>query len=150
MDRLKTIRAALAAAAAGLTALWGWTGWLAAVWIAAMLLDYLTGTAAACRAGEWSSRAAREGLWHKAGSVVCVLAAALLDLAARALLGGVPGLPEYDVLLFPLCVAWYLLTELGSVAENAGKLGAPLPPFLKKAIAALRASVTGRGGGDAP
>ena len=137
MDRLTTIKAAVSAAAVALTAFWGWAGWLAAVWFLAMLLDYATGSAAALRAGTWSSRCAREGLWHKAGSVAGVLVAALLDFALRALLGSVPGL-----------TAWYLLTELGSVVENAGALGAPLPQFLVRAIAVLRADISQHGGGD--
>ena len=84
MDRLTTIKAAVSAAAAALTAFWGWTGWLAAAWFLAMLLDYATGSAAALRAGTWSSRCAREGLWHKAGSVAGVLVSALLSgLAVR-------------------------------------------------------------------
>ena len=119
MDRLTTIKAAASAAAAALTAFWGWTGWLAAAWFLAMVLDYATGSAAALHAGTWSSRRAREGLWHKAGSVAGVLVAALLDFALRALLGSVPGLGvQYDVLLCPLVTAWYLLTELGSVIEK--------------------------------
>ena len=55
---------------------------------------------------------------------------------------------DYDVLLCPLVTAWYLLTELGSIAENAGALGAPMPQFLMRAIAALRAGISDRGGGD--
>ena len=67
----------------------------------------------------------------------------------RVLLGSVPGLGiNYDVLLCPLVTAWYLLTELGSIAENAGALGAPMPQFLMRAIAALRAGISDRGGGD--
>lgn len=69
MDRLTTIKAAVSAAAAALTAFWGWTGWLAAAWFLAMLLDYATGSAAALRAGTWTGRCAREGLWHKGGRV---------------------------------------------------------------------------------
>ena len=146
MDRLTTIKAAVCTAAAALTAFWGWTGWLAAAWFLAMLLDYATGSAAALRAGTWSSRVAREGLWHKTGSIVAVLVSALLDLAAHTLLTGTA---DYNVLLFPLVTAWYLLTELGSIVENAGKLGAPMPAFLKKAVAALRERVDSRGE-DAP
>lgn len=142
MDQLTGIKISAAAAVTALTALLGRAGVLAALWAAAMLLDYATGTAAALRAGTWSSKAAREGLWHKTGSVVSALAAALLDLAARALA------PDTATLLFPLVTAWYLLTELGSILENAGKLGAPTPPFLQKAIAALRAGVD-RDGEDA-
>ena len=86
---------------------------------------------------------------RKAGSVAGVLVAALLDFALRALLGSVPGLgAHYDVLLCPLVTAWYLLTELGSVVENAGALGAPLPQFLVRAIAVLRADISQHGGGD--
>ena len=88
MDRLTTIKAAVSAAAVALTAFWGWAGWLAAVWFLAMLLDYATGSAAALRAGTWSSRCAREGLWHKAGSVAGVLVAALLDFALAGTGGG--------------------------------------------------------------
>lgn len=146
MDKLKTIKAAVTALVTALTGLWGRTGWLAALWIAAMLLDYATGTAAAIKTGTWSSRTAREGLWHKTGSIVAVLAAALLDLAAQMLLDGAAGC---SVLLFPLAAAWYLLTELGSIVENAEKLGAPVPPFLRKALAAARENVDDRGE-DAP
>lgn len=145
MDKLTTIKAAVTAAVTALTGLWGRTGWLAALWIAAMLLDYATGSAAALKTGTWSSRTAREGLWHKTGSIVAVLVSALLDLAAQMLLDGGAG----GVLLFPLATAWYLLTELGSIIENAAKLGAPMPPFLTKAVAALRARVDS-GGEDAP
>ena len=78
-----------------------------------------------------------------------LLVSALLDFALRALLGSVPGLgAHYDVLLCPLVTAWYLLTELGSVVENAGALGAPLPQFLVRAIAVLRADISQHGGGD--
>lgn len=144
MDKLTTIKAAVAAAVTALTGLWGRTGWLAALWIAAMLLDYATGSAAAIKTGTWSSRTAREGLWHKTGSIVAVLVSALLDLAARMLLDGGAG-----VLLFPLVTAWYLLTELGSIVENAEKLGAPVPPFLRRALDDARETVDSRGE-DAP
>ena len=38
--------------------------------------------------------------------------------------------PEYTVLLCPLVLVWYIVTELGSVVEIAGKLGAPVPGAL--------------------
>ena len=75
------IKAAVAAGVAALTAVWGWFGWLVVAWVVCMLLDYGTGTAAALRAGEWSSKVARDGLWHKLGAVVAVLVAAILVFA---------------------------------------------------------------------
>ena len=35
-------------------------------------------------------------------------------------------------------VVWYILTELGSITENAGELGAPIPKFLKQMIEVLK------------
>lgn len=48
---------------------------------------------------------------------------------------------EYTVFVCPLVVVWYMLMELGSILENIGKMGAPLPDFLKKMIAVLKATV---------
>lgn len=140
-QNVKAFKAALTAALGVLTALWGWFGWLLVAWIGAMALDVATGMAAALRAGQWSSRAARDGLWHKAGCVSAVTAAGVLDLVAGLLLGSLPAdaLPfSYTVLLCPLAVVWYLLTEMGSILENAGAMGAPIPGWLRKAIGELR------------
>ena len=79
MEHINGIKGTIAAVVGCLTALWGWFGWLVVAWVICMLLDYGTGTAAALRAGEWSSKVARDGLWHKLGAVVAVLVAAILD-----------------------------------------------------------------------
>ena len=44
----------------------------------------------------------------------------------------------YTVFLCPCVLVWYLLTEAGSIVENAGALGAPIPEWLKRAVAELR------------
>lgn len=140
-QHIKSFKSAVSAALGLLTALWGWFGWLLVAWVACMVLDIATGMAAGAQAGEWSSRRAREGLLHKGGCIATVTAAGILDLVAGTLLGSLPAdaLPfSYTVLLCPLTVGWYLLTELGSILENAGAMGAPIPAPLKKAIAALR------------
>jgi phage-related holin len=137
-----TIKKSIAGLCAALTAAWGWFGWLAVAFIACLALDYLTGSVAAGRRGEWSSEAAREGIWHKVGSIVAVAASALLDIVVGLVANNIPGLLpfSYTVLLCPVVLVWYILTELGSIAENAGKLGAPVPPFLRSFIALLRAA----------
>ena len=144
MEQINGFKAALAALCAALTALWGWFGWVVVAWIGFMLIDYATGSAAALRAGEWSSKTARDGIWHKLGSVAAVIVAGILDVVIGHLLGNVPGveLPfTYTVLLSPLVVVWYILTEAGSIIENAGALGAPFPAWLKKMIASMRSKV---------
>ena len=144
MEHINSFKAAVAAVCAALTALWGWFGWLVVAWIVCMIIDYATGSAAALRAGEWSSKSARDGIWHKLGSVVAVIVAAILDTVIGHLLGNVPGveLPfTYTVLLCPLVVIWYILTEAGSIIENAGALGAPIPGWLAAAIKVLGSSV---------
>lgn len=75
---------------------------------------------------------------------MAVIVAALLDVVIGHLLANVPGveLPfTYTVLLSPLVVIWYILTEAGSIIENAGALGAPIPVWLTKMIAALESKV---------
>ena len=152
MEHVNTFKAALAALCAALTALWGWFGWVVVAWIGCMLIDYATGSAAALRAGEWSSKSARDGIWHKLGSVVAVIVAGILDVVIGHLLANVPGveLPfAYTVLLCPLVVIWYILTEAGSIIENVGALGAPVPGWLRKMIAALEQKVEEAGDGIA-
>ena len=148
MEHINSFKAALAALCAALTALWGWFGWVVVAWIGFMLIDYATGSCAALRAGEWSSKTARDGIWHKLGSVAAVIVAGILDVVIGHLLGNVPGveLPfTYTVLLSPLVVVWYILTEAGSIIENAGALGAPIPAWLSKMIAALEQKVDDTG-----
>lgn len=148
MENINAFKAAIASICAALTALWGWFGWLVILWIFCMVADYATGSAAALKQGKWSSSAAREGIWHKMGAVVVVVIAAVLDAVIRAIIVHFPiiTLPfDYSILLCPLVVVWLILTELGSLAENAGALGAKIPAFLRKAIEALNDKVEGAG-----
>ena len=150
MEHINGIKAAITAALAALTALWGWFGWLVVAWVFCMAVDYITGSAAACKAGKWSSALAREGIWHKAGCIFAVAAAGILDLVIGQILANLPGvaLPfPYTVFLCPLVVVWYILTELGSIVENAGAMGAPVPGWLAKAVAALKDQVNDAAGG---
>lgn len=143
-DHINGSKAAVAAVLAALTALWGWFGWFLLAWVGLMALDYITGSAAACKAGAWASSVARDGLWHKFGAIVAVLVTGVLDYVIGLMVNNIPSvtLPiEYTVLVCPLVVAWYVMTEIGSIIENAGKLGAPLPGWLRKAVAGLKSTI---------
>ena len=121
---LQCSKAAVAAACGAFTAVFGWLGWLVLAWGACMALDWASGSAAAACRGQWSSAAARAGIWHKAGMVVVVLVSALTD--------GVLGMAVANL---PVVLVWYIFTELGSIAENAAAMGAPVPAWLVKLLA---------------
>ena len=153
MEHVNAWKAAVTAVFGALTALWGWMGWLVIGWIALMLLDYLTGSAAALKAGEWSSKVAREGIWHKLGMIVVVVVAAGADLLISLMLAHLPVLElpiAYTGLICPLVLVWYCLTELGSIGENAIVMGADVPPWLPKILAAGKNSVDKAGDSAAP
>lgn len=145
-DKAAEIKAVITAILAFFTALWGWLGWAVLIFACAMLLDYITGSWAARAKGEWSSAVARQGLWHKLGEIVALLVAALCDIAIGVILHQ----PDLATLIEPfeyrnyftlLVAVWYIFTELGSIIENAGKLGAPIPKWLTKGIALLKGKV---------
>ena len=120
-----------------LAAIQGWIGWLIILYGVAMAVDWLTGTALAIKNKSWNSSKAREGLWHKCGSVFCVAAALMTDLLLGLVINNIPGLQlsfSYSVMLFPLVTVWYILSELGSILENSAAMGAPVPPFLKSVL----------------
>lgn len=135
-DRAKEIRGVVAAAIGFLTALWGWAGWAVMVWAALILIDYITGSMAAKREKNWSSAIARDGLWHKAGEIFAVLTAALCDIALKVVIegSGVKFPIEISMIVTPIVLLWYILTEAGSIIENCGRLGAPVPSWFKKRV----------------
>lgn len=138
-ERLFELKLAVTGILTACTALWGWFGWLVLLWLACLLLDYLTGSLAAAKCGCWSSKSAREGIWHKLGCVVAVMVAAGADLLLSMVTAHVPGFSlPYNTLLCPMVVLWYTITELGSMMENAHRLGAPIPDFLKKALQIIK------------
>lgn len=141
-DKAIEIKAFFTAIIAFLTALWGWLGWAIIFMIGAMVLDYVTGTIAAKVNGEWTSRLAREGLWHKLGEIVALLVAALCDIAITVIMhtAAAPmfGDLDYGHYLTLIVALWYLFTEIGSNLENAKKLGAPIPDWLISGAKALK------------
>ena len=48
---------------------------------------------------------------------------------------------DYTVLICPVVIVWYILTELGSIIENAVALGAPCPAWLAGVVDAAKDAV---------
>lgn len=129
-------KAVVAAVCGAFAAAFGWLGWLVVAWAACMALDWVSGSAAAASRGAWSSAAARAGIWHKAGMVVVVLVCALTDAVLAVAVSNLPGLGlEVNGVVLPVVLVWYIFTELGSIAENAAAMGAPVPGWLVRILA---------------
>ncbi len=148
MERINEVKAVVAAMFAAVSAWLGWFGWLVVIYAVSMVIDYAVGSALAGKRGEWKSKRAREGIWHKGGSIIVVLVAGLADLLLGLIINNIPSITlpfTYSVFLCPVVLVWYILTELGSIVENAGEMGAPVPGFLRRIIAVLHDTVEDAG-----
>lgn len=154
---LTGVQAVTSAAAAWLLAKMGLLFYVMIVLFGAMILDYITGMLAAkCEAINhpddpaygWSSKRGAEGIIKKVG-YVCIIAVAM---AADWIIFNVAATIGIDVKLKAffgiLAAVWYVLNELLSIIENAGRMGAPVPEWLTKNIAALKKSIDDQGGSD--
>lgn len=135
-EKATEIKAAFVAIIAFVTTLIGWKGIAVLTWLCCILLDYVAGSLAARKENNWSSAIAREGLWHKIGEIFAVLVAALCDIALGVVINGMNIQLGFEINSFitPIVLIWYILTELGSIIENCGRLGAPIPKWFKQYV----------------
>jgi len=138
-------KVSITACISGLSAALGWRGIVAVVWVIAMAMDYVSGTLAACKAGEWSSATAREGLWHKGAMILVVAVAGIADLIMDVICNNIPIGFTWPEIVLPLVLAWYIVTELGSVLENAVKMGASVPSWLTHLLKASLQAIENTG-----
>ena len=135
-ENMVTVKTAIVTFLTALGAFLGWRGIMLIAWVGVMALDYISGTVAAGLNGEWSSAVAREGLKHKGGMILVVAVAAIADAVMVIIAEHVPIGIQWPGLILPVVLAWYIITELGSVLENAVKMGAPVPSWLIKLLKA--------------
>lgn len=110
-----------------ITYLWGGWSALLGILLAFVVIDYITGVAAAAKNGELSSSV---GMWGIAKKVLIFLIVAIAYLIDEAL--------GTNTIIKDAAIYFYLANEVISILENAGRLGAPLPPILTKAIEMLK------------
>lgn len=141
MERFNSVKAVVTLSLAGICAKFGWFEIQLLIYIASMALDFVTGSVLAMKEGDWNSKVAKNGIFHKLASIIAVTAALLADWMIANVMQNIPGLVlpfTYTVMLCPLVMVWYTIAELGSIVENVGLMGAPIPAFLQKAIAVLK------------
>lgn len=104
-------------------------GWSALLSVLAVfvVMDYLTGVAAAAKESKLKSNV---GLWGIARKIMIFAIVAIAHMV-DTILG--------DAHLFrDIAIFFYLSNELLSLIENAGRIGAPVPPVLQKAVEVLK------------
>lgn len=84
---------------------------------ALIVLDYVSGIAAAASRGELQSSKMREGLWHKLGEVGAILLAYIVAQEGHYI-----GLPYQVDLLIPAVIIWISVMEVTSILENLALL----------------------------
>lgn len=119
-----------------------------------MAVDYITGmlaskTEAIDHPGDpaygWNSRKGAKGILKKV-AYICVIAVAIaLDYVIIVMAGQI-GIDVHGNAFFGLlATAWYILNELLSITENAGRMGANVPEWLSKYIAVLKDKIDQEG-----
>lgn len=145
MEKMTEIKAAVLLFFSALGTILGWKGIMLLVWLAAMAADYISGTLAARRDGAWSSAVARTGLFRKFGMIMVVGVAGAVDLMLKVSGEGMHLGISWPGAIMPLVAMWYIITELGSILENAVKLGAQVPKWLEKGLEISLDAVDGAG-----
>lgn len=152
------VQGALAAAGAFLSDRLGILFPVLGILMLMMVVDYITGMLASKaesldHPGDtgygWTSKKGAKGIIKKVG-YLCVIAVAMVVDYIIVRLSKELGYQMPVTAFFGLMVAvWYILNELLSIIENAGRMGANVPEWLSKYIAVLKDKIdsNGQGGG---
>lgn len=124
----------------------GVTFYLLGLLLVLMVIDYVSGMAASAveaidhpndKHYGWSSKKGAKGIAKKV-AYLCVIAVSMVIDYIVIRTSGVLGVALPNTMLSLLVSVWYLLNEALSIIENAGRIGAPVPNWLMRYIAALK------------
>ncbi len=141
------IHGALSAAGAFLSAKMGILFPVLMILAGMMVVDYISGMLASKieaiehpddPAYGWSSKKGAKGIAKKAGYLFIVAVAMTVDWLTLHVASSM-GIMISAKAIFSLMISvWYILNELLSIIENAGRMGVNVPDWLKKYIAVLK------------
>ncbi|WP_233274999.1 phage holin family protein [Calidifontibacillus oryziterrae] len=123
----ETVKLTLAASGSIITQLFGGFDRLFTVLIFLVIIDYITGLIASGIAGELSSRVGFKGIAKKLMIFSLVAVAHIIDQ-----------LVDGNHLIRDATIYFYIVNEIISIIENAGRVGIPIPNILKKAVSVFR------------
>lgn len=123
----------------------------------AMIIDYLSGmTASKMEAIDhpddpaygWNSKKGAKGIFKKVGYLCIIAVAMMVDWVILHVAADIGFEISVKTFFGIMVTVWYLLNEMLSIIENVGRMGAPVPDWLKKYIAVLKKSIDDKGGSD--
>lgn len=85
-------------------------------------LDFITGLVKACKAKNYNSSTMREGLFHKCGSILCVVFGVMVDYGQQFIDLGI------TVPVASAICGYIILMECGSIIENIGAINPEIVP----------------------
>lgn len=127
----------------------GVTFYLLGILLCLMVIDYLSGMAASAvealdhpddKSYGWSSKKGAKGIAKKVAYLFVIAVGMVIDYVIIQT-SGVLGFNLPNTMLSLLVTVWYMLNEALSITENAGRMGAPVPEWLMKYIAALKSKI---------
>ncbi len=89
----------------------------------------------------WSSKKSIIGIYKKIGYIITVLVALSTDYLIYALLGKIGVEYQIKTLFGFLVTIWFIINELLSILENAGRMGVILPQFLRTVLSELKKDI---------
>ena len=120
----------------------------------AMVFDYLTGMLASKNEAidhpddpeyGWNSRKGAKGIIKKVGYLCVIAVAMMVDYIILHVAAEIGMEIELKAFFGILVTVWYLLNEILSIIENAGRMGAPVPDWLRRYVAVLKDRIEQKG-----
>lgn len=120
----------------------------------AMAIDYITGMLASKSEAidhpenpeyGWNSRKGAKGIIKKVGYLCVIAVAMIVDYIILRVAVEIGMEVDLKAFFGILVTVWYLLNEALSIIENAGRMGAPVPDWLRQYIAVLKNKIEQRG-----
>lgn len=105
-----------------------------------MIIDYLSGMSAAWSEGTLSSKLGAKGIVKKVGYMALIVVAMGVDYLIYSGIVAADINVGYNMWFGLLVAVWLIINEMISILENLGRLGVPIPEFLKKIIGRLKTS----------
>jgi len=109
--------------------------------VAVMLIDYVTGMAAASYTKQLNSRIGVMGIVKKAGYIALVAVGMVVDYLITSALVQIGVNMQINYCFGMIITIWLIINELISILENLGELNIPLPKFLVDMIKSLKSKV---------